>query len=311
MLRPRRSATRSRSTPTSLFLEMVLTDSIAAQRTRRERCLVIRPRRTWVSDSWCLGVRPAQQVSFEAEANRVMSPISATRTAPRVGPMPGIFCTAVYPGSWASRPRMMPANRLVSKPRSSITWRSEAIRAAYGAGRSSPSNSSVPARPNRSLISTWTPHLASTACTSALQCERKPDQLGPVPDQLTQLPCGRGRDPRLGKAAHPQQVRQVLGVPKVVLDPAVLTCLDPQRVSQVHAGTPGLQPVHRPVPAVGGLQHHLRAVAGPGHHRRQPLHVIDDPHRLQHLTSFGGPDDHRPATVQIDSHKLFPCIRFH
>ena len=48
---------------------MVLTDSIAAQRTSREPCLVIRPRWTWVSDSWCLGVSPAQQVSFGAEAN--------------------------------------------------------------------------------------------------------------------------------------------------------------------------------------------------------------------------------------------------
>src|SRR5664280_2953694 len=240
-----------------------------------------------------------------------MSPISATRTAPRVGPMPGIFCTAVYPGSWASRPRMIPANTLVSKPRSSITWRSEAIRAAYGAGSSSPSNSSVPATPNRSLISTWTPHLASTACTSALQCELKPDQLGPVPDQLTQLPCGRGCDPRLGQASHPQQVRQVLGVANVVLDPAVLKGLDPQRVGQVHVGTTGLQRVHSPVPPVGGLQHHLRALTSPGHHRRQPLHVIDDPHRLEHLTSFGGPDDHSPASVQIDSHILSSCIRFH
>jgi Transposase IS116/IS110/IS902 family len=75
--------------------------------------------------------------------------------------------------------------------------------------------------------------------------------------------------------------------------------LDPQRVSQVHVGTTGLQRVHRPVPAVGGLQHHLRAVAGPSHHRRQPLHVIDDPHRLQHLTSFGGPNNHRPASMQM------------
>src|SRR5450759_657425 len=88
MLRPRRSATRSRSTPTTLPLETVLTDSIAAQRTRREPCLVIRPRRTCVSDSWCFGVRPAQQVSFEADANRLTSPISATSTAARVGPMP-------------------------------------------------------------------------------------------------------------------------------------------------------------------------------------------------------------------------------
>jgi hypothetical protein len=76
-----------------------LTDSIAAQWTRREPRLVIRPRWTWVSDSWCLGVSPAQQVSFGAEANGVMSPISATNTAARVGPIPGMFWTAVYPGS--------------------------------------------------------------------------------------------------------------------------------------------------------------------------------------------------------------------
>src|SRR5665647_2580524 len=69
MLRPRRSATRSRSAPAGLPAGMRLTDWIAAQRTRREPCLVIRPRWTWVSDSWCLGVSPAQQVSFGAEAN--------------------------------------------------------------------------------------------------------------------------------------------------------------------------------------------------------------------------------------------------
>src|SRR5450759_5688512 len=69
MLRSRRSATRSRSTPAGVVAEMVLTDSIAAQRTSREPCLVIRPRWTWVSDSWCLGVSPAQQVSLGAEAD--------------------------------------------------------------------------------------------------------------------------------------------------------------------------------------------------------------------------------------------------
>ena len=73
----------------------------------------------------------------------------------------------------------------------------------------------------------------------------------------------------------------------------------------------GLPRIHCPIPAVGGLQHHLRALTSPGHHRRQPLDVIDDPHRLQHLTTLGGPDDHRPATVQIDSHKLLTGIRFH
>ena len=43
----------------------------------------------------------------------------------------------------------------------------------------------------------------------------------------------------------------------------------------------------------------------------EPLDIIDDPHRLQHFTRFGGPHDHRTATVQIDSHKLPTRIRFH
>jgi hypothetical protein len=77
-------------------------------------------------------------------------------------------------------------------------------------------------------------------------------------------------------------------------------------VSQVHTGTPGLQRIHRPVPAVGGLQHHLRALTSPGHDRRQPIDVIDDPHALQHFTRFGGPDNHRPATVQIDPTNCLP-----
>ena len=48
-----------------------------------------------VSDSWCLGVSPAQHVSFGADANLVTSPISATNAAARVGPIPGMFWTAV------------------------------------------------------------------------------------------------------------------------------------------------------------------------------------------------------------------------
>src|SRR6266511_594729 len=66
MLRPRRAATRSRSCPTGLVLGSSCTDSTAAQRTSREPCLVIRPRCTLVSDSWCLGVSPAQQASCSA-----------------------------------------------------------------------------------------------------------------------------------------------------------------------------------------------------------------------------------------------------
>ena len=66
------------------------TASTAAQRTSREPCLVIRPRCTVVSDSWCFGVSPAQEASCAGRWKRVMSPISATNTAASTGPTPGI-----------------------------------------------------------------------------------------------------------------------------------------------------------------------------------------------------------------------------
>jgi hypothetical protein len=70
------------------------TASTAAQRTSREPCLVMCPRRTFSSDSWWVGVRPAQLHKCRAEVNLEMSPISATKTAARTGPTPGMVWTA-------------------------------------------------------------------------------------------------------------------------------------------------------------------------------------------------------------------------
>ena len=94
----------------------------------------------------------------------------------------------------------------------------------------------MPATPNRSVIDTCTPHLASTAWTSALQLRRRPDQLRAMADQLAQFPGRRWRDPRLGQSTHPQQVRQISGVAFIVLHPPILEHLHPQRVRQMHAG---------------------------------------------------------------------------
>lgn len=61
---------------------------------------------------------------------------------------------------------------LISKSSASVTRRNDAILAAYGAGSHrwsrSRSSKAVPSTPNRSLITTWIPHLASTAWISAL-----------------------------------------------------------------------------------------------------------------------------------------------
>jgi hypothetical protein len=95
MLVPRRWAIWSRTRPRRVCLSVRWMASTAAQRTSREPCLVIRPRCTVVSDSWCLGVSPAQLASCAARRNRLTSPISATNTAARIGPTPEIAWMAV------------------------------------------------------------------------------------------------------------------------------------------------------------------------------------------------------------------------
>ena len=108
----------------------ICTDSTAAQRTSREPCLVIRPRCTWVSDSRCLGVNPAQQASSAAVSNRVTSPTSATNTAPRIGPDPGDLLHREIAGIAGQPAPDLPANGSISKSKASMSRRSEPIRAA-------------------------------------------------------------------------------------------------------------------------------------------------------------------------------------
>jgi hypothetical protein len=77
---------------------------------------------------------------------------------------------------------------------------------------------------------------------------------------------------------------------------------------QVHAGAGRLERIDRPVPAIGRLQDDLRIEAGASHHRVQPVHVIDDPDRLQHLTATSGPHDHGAPPMKIDTNELLPCV---
>src|SRR5262250_1640516 len=79
----------------------------------------------------------------------------------------------------------------------------------------------------------------------------------------------------------------------------------------MHPGPGRLQHIHRPVPAVGGLQHHLRTPTRPGDHLDQPVSAVDDPHRLQHLPSLRHPHQHTTSPMQINPHKLLTCVPFH
>ena len=63
---------------------------MAAQRARWSPWRVMWQRWTFVSDSRWLGVMPAQEQRWRAGAQRVASPISATKTAAKIGPTPSI-----------------------------------------------------------------------------------------------------------------------------------------------------------------------------------------------------------------------------
>ncbi len=89
MFLPRRASMRLRSTEIFVPAGWRWMASTAAQRTSLEPCLVMCPRRTTVSDSRCWGVSPAHEHRWLGSAKRCTSPISATNTAPRIGPTPG------------------------------------------------------------------------------------------------------------------------------------------------------------------------------------------------------------------------------
>jgi hypothetical protein len=76
----------------------------------------------------------------------------------------------------------------------------------------------------------------------------------------------------------------------------------------MHPGSGGLERIDGPVPAISRFDHDLRIGTGPVDHRGQPVDVVDDAHRLQHLTGIGGPHDHTAAPMQIDTHKLLSCV---
>ena len=221
-------------------------------------------------------------------------------------------CTATIPGIAGQPAPDLPGEQRRSRNpgrRSSGAARRSAPRT--GLGSWSRSSSSVPARPNRSVIE----HL--DAALGQHRVDLRPCSCCGCPTSLARCRTSSRSSRVAGGAIHASGSRPIRsrsarsrGVPLVVLHPPVLERLDPQRMRQMHLGAQLLQRVDRPVPAVGGLEHHLRGLAGPGHHRGQPLDVVADPDALQRVTVGGHPDDHRPSPVQIDSHELLTGIGF-
>ena len=137
------------------------------------------------------------------------------------------------------------------------------------------------------------------------------DQLGPVPDQLPQLPGRRRGDPRLRQPTHPQQVSQIRRVAFVVLHPPVRESLDSQRMREMYLRTRLGQHIRGPIPAVGRFQHHLRGLTPRRDLLGQGERIVVDPRHSQPLTGLRLPHDHRAPSMQIDTHELLSHVRFH
>ena len=143
-----------------------------------------------------------------------------------------------------------------------------------------------------------------------LQRGTRLDQLVPAAGDLAQLADLRRGDPRPGQPAHPQQVRQVRGVPLVVLDPPAAERLDAQRVGQVHLGPGRLEHVHGPVPAVRRLDDDPRVLPRLGDLAPQRGRAAGDPDGLQLASVLGHPDDHAAPPVQVDPDDLPAVVCF-
>ena len=132
----------------------------------------------------------------------------------------------------------------------------------------------------------------------------------PVAHQLALAPHVFGRDPRLGQSTHPQQIRQVRGVAKVVFHPPVGKALHPQRMRQMQPRPGFIEHIGHPIPVVGGLDDYLRRRAGLGDLLGQHRRIRGEPHRLQPLTRRGHPHHHRAPPMKVQTHYLLSCVRF-
>jgi hypothetical protein len=140
-------------------------------------------------------------------------------------------------------------------------------------------------------------------------------QLGPIANQLPQLPKVRRGDPGLGELVKTHPVDELAAVLVVVLHPPALPGLTEARgVDQMHGGAQVLQHVHGPVPAVGGLDGHLGVRPGVDKGLGQCDGAVVDALDRELGAGLVLPHDQRPGQVQIHCgvlsvHRSSPCSK--
>ena len=164
---------------------------------------------------------------------------------------------------------------------------------------------------NRSDIGTWIPHLASTAWISALQCERSPTSLARCRTSSRSSRVAGGAIHASGSRPIRSRSARSVASRTSFLTRRYSNAFTPSGCARCTRAPSCLEGVHGPVPAVGRLEHHLGVLTGACHHAVEPVDVVEDLGGLQHLTGLGGPDNHTPAAMQIDTDELLACVLCH
>ena len=133
----------------------------------------------------------------------------------------------------------------------------------------------------------------------AAQTRAQLAQLDAVTDQLAQLAEFRRRDPRLGQPSQTEQVREILSVAFVVLDPALAPGVA-QRMSQMQQAAQLCDHIRGPVPAVASLHHDFSVRHDLAERRGQRQGLVADAPTIQDPAVTVLADDHAARAMQVD-----------
>ena len=165
------------------------------------------PCRTFRSEPRTAGVRPAQEASLRAAGNRLMSPVSATRTSAVNSPDPGQRPEHLYPRVGLGVGVQVPVEP-VDQSCQGADDRQAAGDDLPRRRRQARLGQPAAARPGPDAGGPVRAVAGGDGVDPVAQLGAEPDQADPVPDQGAEPADPRRGEPRLGQQVRAQQPRQ-------------------------------------------------------------------------------------------------------
>jgi hypothetical protein len=255
------------------------------------------PCRTVRSLPRTVGVSPAQDASLRAEANRVMSPISASRTSAVNGPTPGSWVKTLTRGSDLACWRTSASSRPVTDSRASMSARASEITSAETAGRSSEASHSRPGPLQQPAGRSW-PWSARTAWIRFCSSVRSRTSCARCRSSARSWRTAGGAIHASGSRSARSSCARIAAPALVVLQPRRGDRLALQRVHQMRLEAVILQQPGQPSPAERGLERRLGAGRQAADHRQDRLHAVVHVAVGEHLAILV--DDRHLGALAVD-----------